>query len=230
MGRFVVASTGRSGTHRIAEIFSRLGIPCGHEDIFTQAWTLGYVHQGEKFTVPNWRGTLLGDASRYSPPVVDRLPGDVKILHQVRHPINTIQSFMVLRWVERFRGSDVSDYWAHHNWIDDRETDTFKLLCQFWTRCHLHIESVVAQFPEKYFRYRIEDLGRNNLPRSVHLLQCLVSFISPSQSDMSKHALSDVLVSVPTNYYHKPYGKPVPPITWNDLPKETQELATRYGY
>jgi hypothetical protein len=32
--KFVVAGTGRSGTGYASELFTRLGLPCGHEDVF----------------------------------------------------------------------------------------------------------------------------------------------------------------------------------------------------
>lgn len=81
---FVVVGSGRSGTKYAAELFTRLGIPCGHEAVF--GWT------------PQTAGTLAGDASFLAVPFLETFDGAV--YHQVRHPLAVLRSIMATRFFE----------------------------------------------------------------------------------------------------------------------------------
>ncbi len=227
MGRFVVSSTGRSGTHRIDKLLRLCGFSCGHEQIFTREWTLQYVRGETPFQLPEWPNNLSGDASRYSPPAVKDLPEDVLVLHQVRHPVDTIKSFLALRWLDKYVESE-QGYMLYHKYIEPEKT-TFQKLCQLWVNCNKAIEAVALLRPSMYFRYRLEDLELSNKDRGISLLMGITERISKTQN-VPKRAAYHALRKVPENHYHGSYARKKPLITWNDLPSDVQDLATRYGY
>lgn len=76
--RFVVASTGRSGSGYISEVLTRAGIKCGHEAYFNP---FGERTEG-----------LVGDSSWCAVPDIHHYPGVV--FHQVRHPLDVITSLV----------------------------------------------------------------------------------------------------------------------------------------
>ncbi|MFW6034492.1 MAG: hypothetical protein ACOC9R_05080, partial [bacterium] len=74
---FVVTGLGHSGTGWAAQLFSRLGVPCGHERWFNP-----------------WRQTPGGnDSSWLAVPHVDDLPAGWRIVHLVRDPLKVAQSY-----------------------------------------------------------------------------------------------------------------------------------------
>ncbi len=76
--RFVVVGTGRSGTKYAAELFTRLGIPCGHEASFSAE--------------PSALAELAGDASFGMVPFLQDFTGVV--FHQTRHPLAVLRSIV----------------------------------------------------------------------------------------------------------------------------------------
>ena len=227
MGRFVVSSTGRSGTHRIGKLLRLCGIACGHEDIFTHTWTLQYVRGEVPFQLPEWPSSLSGDASRYSPPIVKDLPQDVLVLHQVRHPVDTIKSFLTLKWLDKHVESE-QGYMLYHKFIEDTGT-TFQKLCQFWLNCNKAIEVAALLRPSMYFRYRLEDLSLSNQDKGISLLEGITQRISKTHT-VSKGRAEFALKMVPENYHHRPYARKKPFLVWHQLPLDVRELATSYGY
>lgn len=75
--RYVIASTGRSGSNWIAKVLSDCGLRCGNE----KYWNPEGHHE------PN----LMGDSSWMSAPDLRRRPGLVRV-HQVRHPLDVARS------------------------------------------------------------------------------------------------------------------------------------------
>jgi len=75
---FVVVGTGRSGTGYISELFTRLGIRCGHE-----GWWNPPMNRS-----PN----LIGDASWLAVPHLDTYPGRVGL--QLRDPLAVMRSLL----------------------------------------------------------------------------------------------------------------------------------------
>ncbi|MBI2893806.1 MAG: hypothetical protein HYY06_09660 [Deltaproteobacteria bacterium] len=72
--RFVVVGTGRSGTKYASELFTRLGIRCGHEALFSAAAG----------------ADLVGDASFGIVPSLSGFRG--LVFHQTRHPLAVLSS------------------------------------------------------------------------------------------------------------------------------------------
>ncbi|MBI2706452.1 MAG: hypothetical protein HYX32_14360 [Actinobacteria bacterium] len=86
--KFVVTGVERGGTKVAAEAFSRLGLRCGHEAIFTP----------DIERVPSF-GSADGDVSWLAAPFLDELPPGTIVLHQLRHPLDVIRSIIARRSV-----------------------------------------------------------------------------------------------------------------------------------
>lgn len=78
--RFVVVGTGRSATQYASRLFKKLGIRCGHENVFTRHGLM------------DPRENIIGDSSWGAAPFLDEFHGVV--LHQVRHPLSVFNSMM----------------------------------------------------------------------------------------------------------------------------------------
>lgn len=88
---FLIVGTGRCGTASVAKALTDVGIPCGHEDVFTNDSVLR-THE--------WKwGEFRGDVSWRAMPV---LPldddGIFPVIHLLRHPLSVISSMATLKF------------------------------------------------------------------------------------------------------------------------------------
>lgn len=77
--KFIIASTGRSGSRYISQVLTKAGIKCGHEDWFTSPARNKERESG-----------LIGDSSCFSVPHLADYDGIV--FHQVRNPLHVLTS------------------------------------------------------------------------------------------------------------------------------------------
>lgn len=105
--RFVVTGMPRSGTTYTAAVLCRLGLDCGHEEVF-HPHTSGFTGFGR------WDG----DASWLAVPFLDQLPPDVRVVHQVRHPLRVAGSLVGTAFLEPAPWLSVrrDDAWATLKW------------------------------------------------------------------------------------------------------------------
>jgi hypothetical protein len=80
--RYVVLSTGHSGTGYAAKLLTSAGVPCGHESIFTRNGVVG-------------RPSLQADSSFHAVGYLDHpICQGAKLVHLVRHPLKVIRSWL----------------------------------------------------------------------------------------------------------------------------------------
>lgn len=102
---FVVTGLGHSGTRWASRLFSRLGVPCGHERWYNP-----------------WRQAPGGnDSSWLAVPYVDDLPAGARVVHLVRNPVHVAQSYARQDNEQDWRG--VSPYYA---FAEQHRPDLFK--------------------------------------------------------------------------------------------------------
>lgn len=130
--RFVVVGTGRSGTKYTAELLTALGIPCGHERVYTR-------HDVKK----QWG--LRGDASWLAVPHLDRFKGVV--LHQVRDPLAVVRSFVGIGFFTRENNRFTEYAKGFFEFTGDPVIDAMRWYVELNERCERHAT----------FRYRVED-------------------------------------------------------------------------
>ena len=86
---FVVTGCPRSGTHYLSEVIARVGLVCGHEEVF-----------GPRDHAFRGFGAAHGDSSWLAVPFLGQLPGDAVVLHQVRHPLAVVRSLVGIGFLE----------------------------------------------------------------------------------------------------------------------------------
>lgn len=92
--KFLIASTGRSGSGYIAQVLTKAGIPCGHQDWFTRPKR------------SRRKNGLIGESSCFAVPHLSKFEG--VIFHQVRNPLHVLTSF----YVNRERIKSVPEIWS----------------------------------------------------------------------------------------------------------------------
>lgn len=90
MKRFVITGCARSGTGYTASLFTQLGVETGHETVFSP-----YTE-----TFAGW-GAAPGESSWLAAPFIDRLPPGTVVLHQVRRPVDVIQSLLGVHFFDQ---------------------------------------------------------------------------------------------------------------------------------
>lgn len=132
---FVVVGTGRCGTGFTAEALQGRGVDAGHEERFT-------VDPSRR------RDDLDGDVSWLAVPYLDRL--DVPVVHQVRHPVDTVRSLV---GIEMFSSPVHGAYrWFMHAHLDGLSTLDVASAVRWYVRWNARIEERTDR------RHRAEDL------------------------------------------------------------------------
>lgn len=165
--QFVVASAGRSGSRWIAEVFSELGLTCGHEFQFTA-----------KFR-PRWAPNYIGESSWVSVPFLDMLP--CPKFHQVRNPLDVVNS---LAGTSYLTATDRSKYGQFQREFANLHPTNYLLASmQFWVQWNRRIEDRALR------RWRLEDLDGDALsaacsaaghPRKAEVCQSAIDAVAPT--------------------------------------------------
>lgn len=74
-------------------MLNQSGVPTGHETVYNPT-SLGSGN------LPDWPPHLVGEASWLATPFAGALPEPTMILHQVRHPLAVVRSFVRIRFFE----------------------------------------------------------------------------------------------------------------------------------
>ncbi len=101
--RFMIASTGRSGTTFTASVLSGLKVPCAHEGrLRDDRWNPDFPEYGEC----SWKMT----------PFLRHIPEDIPVYLQTRHPLRVIESYTA-----HLRGGATRTF--QDNWTPERFGD-----------------------------------------------------------------------------------------------------------
>lgn len=220
---YIVASTPRSGTGYAAEVFSAMGMDCGHEEAINP-----YVKHYSKATTGIW-----GDASWLAAPMLPNFPKTTLVLHQLRDPVKSLDSMMTRRQIRgKKRGQnaqkgDYSNFLKKH--VNDWESDESpqERLVRFWVTWHTRIEKSASSLDLRYFRYRVEDINEDLL---LSIAGQVGATVNPIQIE---EALS---VSTSVNH-HQGRAKRIHP--WaaqylrenkNEMTEKLLSLRLGYGY
>lgn len=155
MKRLLVTGTGRCGTGYIAEVLRASGVPCGHEQIFTDEvilddkpsdWVMPWIAESSWMAVP--RLPLVG----------------VPVVLLVRHPLATIKSLVDLG----FFAADTAYTRVAYSVFPEirREPTPVDRAAMFWTLWNLR-----AFFYADYV-CRVETFGGAELDRILQLADC----------------------------------------------------------
>jgi hypothetical protein len=198
---FLITGCARSGTGYTASLFSELGVPCGHEAVFTP-YSTGFE---------GW-GTAQGESSWLAVPFVEQLPAGTVVLHQVRHPAAVIGSLLAIgffsergsrsgrdwrsRWqVARARGvrsivsrlatkegrararrkrSDFVDFLRGHCPAVMAEPDEWSRAARYWVDWNRAAARAADRTDLVYVTYRVEDLDTRQAEKLLALVGAAV--------------------------------------------------------
>jgi len=101
--KYLVVGTGRCGTGYISKSFDKIGIPCGHEEIFslTRVKRIDNLRVKENLN----KSKKEAESSWLAVPWLDNyviIPEDCKIIHITRHPKDTIESLLDTGMLSRY--------------------------------------------------------------------------------------------------------------------------------
>jgi hypothetical protein len=218
---FVVTGCPRSGTGFTSHLLSLLRFPCGHEKVFTESG------RGDSIELLQPGRHIWGDSSWTAAPMLNRLPTNTLVFHQVRNPVKVVRSLMGLDFFTP-RGESLSKLiWCHVPQIAPEEPRLAQCM-KFWTYWNRLVEREGSSAKLRYHRYRLEDLSRletGALPRIVGLL-------GQTYEPETYHR---ALEAIPTNYNTRPRRGRDPAIKWSSLPDGELkdgllDLALKYGY
>lgn len=197
---FVITGCGRSGTHYIAELLNRLGCECRHERYFPKVRSvLGLIYINRHVSPPasllrpRWQSPPWGEIAWQAAPYLDRLPSDIEIFHQVRHPVDYVASRLR-------KGVPFMAFRRRHSGMKwpCRKRCQFELLprqqqaetlFEFW----LAWNHLVEQKAPEASRYRIEDVDASlvarileqiAMPRSVDTIEKAINGIPKNLSTL----------------------------------------------
>lgn len=226
---YLVVGTGRCGTAYMAQLLTSMGIPCGHESIFS---TNAIMEIKNKLKNPNsinlsecsldqeakWVNPkeIIADSSYLAAPFLKYgFLKNTKIIHVVRHPVDVIKSFVFSGlYFENFvpKKSEIyQDFIKKHvPEVYDNGFNSLTRAAIYYILWNKMIEKNI-RFHENYFLYNLESspsklmdfLGKKKYNRKL----------SKKINSWKKHDLK----------FHLKYIYP-------DVLKELKEFSAKYNY
>lgn len=209
MVKLLITGTPRSGTVFISKVISALGVRCRHEFVFDS---------GDCAFHPTRLPEVDVEVSWVAPPLLDKLPDSVPLLHQVRHPLKVIRCILHNHFlrpgtehihIKRFMVDSCND-------ID--LTDELDAAIKFWIQWNEMIE------PYAIRRFQIEQMT----PRALQ------SILKAIGTDKMLDEIRTALELVPKDA-NRCVGDHSEELTWatvmrSESGEELSKLATKYGY
>lgn len=223
--RFVITGCGRSGTTFSAELLTRLGCPCVHEQYFGVKKPPRIVEQlaGLGLLTMRWKMPPYGEAAWQAAALLPLLPRDLVVFHQVRHPLDYIRSRHKKGWIH---GRTRHRRLRHLPRLGQKDfgrlplAEQVDLVARFWVDWNELLEARVGE--RTYFRYRVEDMD-------VELVRRMLDMI---EFPCERSLIEQTLRILPTNVNTR--GEKREDITLDLIAPATRErvlaLAQRYGY
>ena len=145
----VVTGTGRCGTGYVAKLLSSAGVECEHEGLFNRDANWEDVDVGQMdFNNSSW---LLA-------PFLERLQEDTKIVHLVRHPKPTIDSF---RRIGFFNPRVWRYHWPYSRFVKDHLPEAFDYTSTRMRAAHFYAKwnRMIEEKAPGAILHRVEDGG-----------------------------------------------------------------------
>jgi tetratricopeptide (TPR) repeat protein len=139
----VITGTGRCGTGYMANLLTSAGLPCGHENIFSLTINKGNLMDNGKANDSSWLAAPLLRSSCFN---------EAAIIHAVRHPLDTIESFRAIKF---FTEKNLFYLYVERVLPELKMLDPDRAPFYFfieWTKMILKYED-----DERYIRQKVED-------------------------------------------------------------------------
>lgn len=166
----------RSGTKYAAKLWTQLGYRCGHESVFNVFDVTGGPRSIER--LPRIED-VDGDSSFLAAPLLDRLPRETVVFHQLRSPLEVIRSHLGIRF---FAEPPVPSIYLADNHEDfvgyvldscpsvAAERGEAERCMRYWAAWNALIAESAAARGLPYLRYRVEDLDADLVRRMIATL------------------------------------------------------------
>jgi hypothetical protein len=195
--KYIVTGTGRCGTVYAARLLSSVGIPCGHEAIFTtggihtalrrllgeEKLDMSFCSMNERNSDGTWTPVqtkwvdadqIVADSSYMAAPYVLEF-NNAQVIHLVRHPIRVVNSFC--NYLGYFKSSQPSNDYEKYIYNvfpeltqDMTQYDRGAMYCVLWN-------DLIEQRSDKIL-HRIED-GPDKILSKLGLQNTTVKFDDP---------------------------------------------------
>lgn len=223
--KYCVTASPRSGTRYIAAVLNKLGLNCGHE------FYIGFAHYPNLRLITEAKLEFFGDSSWISAPFLRLLPENSWILHQVRDPVKMLNSCLVTDG-GRFKQFPAVKNPYHDfafsmvdtsGWPTDKGIEQAKIREQLWWIQWMNLIEREKQYrPDRYIRYRVEDVDKP-------FLIDLINKLNPPEP-LKEFAISQIDKALETSKTINRRGTPLNHLNWDSLMPEVQNLAIKYGY
>ncbi len=202
--RFVIAACGRSGTLYASELFTRMGLPCAHQKVFSKV--------EPKPEDAQWKN-YIGASSAFVVPVLNKVERKILIIHQVRNPWRVAQSLVT---ANHLPGKGRDNLYGHYVRGWKHYDDLHKRAAFIWWQWNLMIERA-ALMRVNYLFHRVEDY---DIGRLTHILNLLDREFTWQMQEVFKRVETNI-GSV------RPQG-PAPSL--QGMPHGFWGMVNRYGY
>ena len=239
MKPFIITGCARSGTAYTSRLLTAAGVPCTHEEVFSLEVAETVSADGWRAACRRWRKPgdwadpdsdspappAKGESSWLAAPLLDQLPKDILVFHQLRNPLHVIRSLMRRRFFHpnRGTGSDYAKYARRQmkrevfsqDWNTIEDADSPLVQCmKYWVRWTQFTSHRIWIGPSlvRGFCYRVEDLSEDQLffPR---MLRAITGSWVPSSPDLFER------VPVGVNHRSVEMDAGADVISWSDLPE-----------
>lgn len=225
----LITGCGRSGTKYTATLLSRMGVRCAHEKVFSGRPTdTGIIPPGE------------GESSWWAVPYMDKVQKNAVVVHQVRHPMGTIRSYvnrgffrlnareeesLLKHYAKRLLGRPPSGQYRLIEMVRSTFPEIFESDvpavrgARFWVLWNQMVETECERLKLDYRRVRLEDID-----------EALVRTLLDQMHVEPGQPIEEALEAVPKDVNAR---KREVVITWaemGDAAAAVRALATRYGY
>ena len=243
MRPFIITGCARSGMAYTAKLLTAAGVPCTHEEEFSLgALTINPVIGQGGITwlgKQQWPDHPRGESSWLAAPLLDKLPEDVIIFHQLRNPLHVIRSLMRTRFFHPDRGAGSNHTKYARRWMDQRlfQSDHFGIedsdppltqCMKYWIMWNQFAFYWLSEPTVEGFGYRVEDLSTSHFtfPR---MLKMITGSWVPSSTDFFSQ------VPTNTNRLSVDMDSEADNISWDDLPeiqtkRALEQMASAWGY
>jgi hypothetical protein len=200
--KFIVTGTGRSGTVYMARVLTSLGVPCGHESVFTQdkerkimGRLYGFVEPTISDVADNhgWLeiSELVADSSYMAVPYLGHEEiQEIPVIHVVREPLSVISSFVKdLKYFQLLEDNEFNAQ-GWEDWMYSQVTEInmyetpLERACCFWTTWNQRIEDACKDRP--YYFKRVEEAFKPDFFEFLGIREQEVKFRNKKTNTMRK--------------------------------------------
>lgn len=202
MIKFIVTSTGRSGSVYFARILTDWGIPCGHESIFNEEKeeiVLSRFYGQKPITFSKvsenhgWMDSpeIIADSSYMAVPYLDYKDiNKIPIIHIVRNPLAVISSFVkdLQYFCDKSNNLYNEKHWEEWIYTNNPEINLtqnpLERACCHWFNWNIKIEK--ASKNREYYFHRVEDKFNDDFFKFIGIEKQPVGFLNKKVNTMKK--------------------------------------------